>query len=135
MTTAHKLAHTIATLALVAMAVLQWNDPDPIFWSIAYLLPATAPLSRLLERRRPMLYATSNGVILAGLLISLPGFVDFVSAGDYTAISGEMTEAKPYIESGREFLGLILAAICHSLYWKWHLQGASDGRTPAPTRR
>ena len=87
-------------------------------------MAAIAPIGRILERRRPGLFTLSSGVLLAGLVISLPGFVDFALRGDYASISAEMDDSKPYIESAREFLGLVIALICHLPYRKWHLRGA-----------
>ena len=116
--------HTIPALVPLAMAALQWNDPDPLFWIFAYLMAALAPLGRIIQRHGPGLFNLSSGVLLAGLVMSLPGFVDFVLRGDFASISAEMDEKRPDIESAREFLGLVIALICHLPYRKWHLRGA-----------
>ncbi len=118
------LRHTIPALVPLAMAALQWNDPDPLFWAFAYLMAALAPLGRSIQRHWPGLFNISSGVLFAGLVISLPGSVDFVLSDDYASIVAEMDENRPHIESAREFLGLVIALICHLPYRKWHLRGA-----------
>jgi hypothetical protein len=52
----------------------------------------------------------ATGMILSGLLIAAPGFLDYLDSGNYGAITGEMMDNVPYVESAREFGGLLLAA-------------------------
>jgi len=101
---------TVAILFLV-MAVIQLNDPDPVYWFAVYALVAVVPAARIFNRRLPGTSAVAGGMVLAGLLIAAPGFVDYLGSGDYASISGKMMAEKPYVESAREFLGLLIAAV------------------------
>lgn len=111
-----KLAHTIVALIFIAMAFVQLNDPDPVFWVAVYLAVAFVPASKLLAYRSIAIFYVVVGMCLAGLLISVPGFIDYLSSQDFAAIGGGMSEDKPYVESAREFLGMLIGAVCLLFY-------------------
>ncbi len=111
------------------MAVIQINDPDPVFWLIVYLAVAVVPASRVLGMRLPVVFGVVAGLVVAALLISFPGFIDYLESGDYAALTGGMTADKPYIESAREFLGMAIGALCLAFYWRWH-GGTKEVRAP-----
>ncbi|MFT7653369.1 MAG: hypothetical protein ACI9UU_002480 [Candidatus Azotimanducaceae bacterium] len=115
-----KFGHLLASLVLIVMAGLQFNDPDPSFWVAMYGIAAMMPIATLLGRRLPTIFYIAGGMLLAGLLISLPGFIDYLDSGDFGAIGGEMTASKPYVESAREFLGTAIAAFVLGFYWQGH---------------
>jgi hypothetical protein len=48
--------------------------------------------------------------VIAGVLIAAPGFVDYLQSGDWSSIAEHMNDEEPYIEQGREFVGLLIAA-------------------------
>ena len=102
------------------MAWLQLNDPDPLFWTVFYLLVSLVPVLRAVDKRSPLLHRLVLGYALACLLIALPGFVDYLASNDYGAISGGMRADKPYVESAREFLGTMIALVPLFIYWRWH---------------
>lgn len=102
--------HLLAAALLLVMAVIQLNDPDPIYWVTVYAAAAVIPLGQLVGRKFPDLWTMVMGLIIAGLLMSLPGFWDYLTADDYLSITREMLGDKPYVEYGREFLGLVIAA-------------------------
>jgi len=103
------LVHLAAASLLLGIAWLQLNDPDPWYWIAVYGLTAAIPLSRMLNRTSSTIHWIATGMICSGLLISAPGFAEYVRSGNYAAISGEMMGSKPYIESAREFGGLFIA--------------------------
>jgi len=111
-----KLVHTVIALMFMAMAIVQLNDPDPIFWVAVYMAVAFVPVSKLLAYRSIAIFYVAVGMCLAGLLISAPGFIDYLSSQDFTAINGGMSEEKPYVESAREFLGMLIGAVCLMFY-------------------
>ena len=115
-----KFGHLLASLVLIFMAGLQLNDPDPSFWVALYGVSAIMPIATLLGRRLPTTLHIAVGMLLAGLLISFPGFIDYISSGDFGAIGNEMTASKPYVESAREFLGTSIAACVLGFYWQRH---------------
>ena len=57
----------------------------------------------------PRFALVTLGGVVAGLLIAEPGFWEYLRSGDWASLGGEMRGDKPYIESGREFIGLVIA--------------------------
>ena len=102
----------LSSWLFLMMAAIQFNDPDPVYWVADYGLVAAVPLARIFRRRLPKVSLLAGGMVLAGLLIAVPGFVDFLVSGDYASINGKMSPEKPYMESARESIGLLIAAIC-----------------------
>jgi hypothetical protein len=99
-----------------AIAAVQLNDADPIYWAAVYLIAAIVPAARVAGYQLPTTCKIAFGMVVAGLLISSPGFLDYLTSGDYAAIGGQMMVEKPYVESAREFLGLLIAAACVAFY-------------------
>jgi len=94
------------------MAFLQLNDPDPAYWVVTYALTSVcAQGPRLASLLVPTVWATT-GLVLAGLLQSLPGFIQFVSLGDWSSLTGTMSKSQPHIEFAREFIGLVFCVMC-----------------------
>ena len=102
------------------MAALQINDPDPLLWMTVYLAIASMPTARTLGYRLPIPFWVTVGLAFACLLISVPGFLDYLSSGDFAAVAKEMSGDKPYVESAREFLGIAMGALCLLFYRNWH---------------
>ena len=112
------VGHVVIALVLLYMAYLQFNDPDPLYWVVVYGFIALFPIARLLNRSLRPAAPVAFGIILAGLLIAWPGFVDYLRSGDYASLVGAMTPDKPYVEPAREFLGLVIAGVALSPYWR-----------------
>ena len=112
----HRVLHAIVAVVFLMMAAIQLNDPDPAYWMAVYAAVAAVPLARVLHRRLPSVSLIAGGMVLAGLIIAVPGFVDFLVSRDFTSINDKMTPDKPYVESAREFIGLLIAAICLMAY-------------------
>lgn len=108
----YKVGHSLAALLFLTMAWLQLNDPDPLFWVVLYLAVAAVPVSRLLGAHPPGLADVALGLCLGGVLISLPGFLDYLGSGDWAAIGGSMSADKPYIEAARECGGALMGVAC-----------------------
>ena len=96
----------------LGMGALQLNDPDPLYWVTVYVMTALIPQSRLLRRHCVSLFWITAGMVLAGLLQSVSGFIDFVAAGDWGLLTAPMTDKLPAIEYAREFLGLLFSVAC-----------------------
>ena len=116
----NRLLHGLVLVGLIAMAGLQLNDPDPLLWVAVYLSVAAVVLMKLLHRKRSLLYGIATGMVIACLLVSFPGFIDYLQSGDFGSVMGEMSAHKPYVEPAREFLGTVIAAVCLAGYWRWH---------------
>lgn len=108
--------HAVVGLAFLGMAWIQLNDPDPAYWVVVYVLVAAIPLARIFGHRLPTVLILASGMVLSGMLIAGPGSLDYLASGDYISIKGKMLDEKPYVESAREFIGLLAAAICLLAY-------------------
>ena len=111
-----RVVHTIVAILFLIMAAIQLNDPDPAYWITVYAVVAAVPAGRFFGRRLSRTSLVAAGMVLAGLLISVPGFVDYLASGDYAAIGGNMMAEKAYVEPAREFLGLLIAAVVLVFY-------------------
>ncbi len=111
-----RVVHAIVALVFLTLAAIQLNDPDPAYWVAVYAVVAAVPGARIFGHRSTTTLVFAGGMVLAGLLIAAPGFVDYLASGDYASIGGEMMEEKPYVESAREFAGLLIAAVGLFLY-------------------
>ena len=105
---------------LTLTAGLQYNDPDLAYWIIVYGLGASVPLLHALGRNSFFLPAVAIGMTLAGMLYSVGGFFDYLSAGDFASITGSMDGPNAYVEPAREFIGLAIQMGIVGWYaWKW----------------
>ena len=104
----HKLVHIATVFALAGMAYLQLNDPDPLYWVSVYLVAALIPVARLVGKSDRQLWWVCSGLIMAGLLISAQGFMQFILHEPLSGITGTMA-ADSNVEAAREFLGLAIA--------------------------
>ncbi|TNJ43683.1 transmembrane 220 family protein [Tamlana fucoidanivorans] len=95
----------------IMFAVLQLNDPDPVFWVIIYGTVAVLCLISGLKSISKFILWTA---LVAVLLLSVryfPYVVDWWQTDNRNEIFGEMVYEKPYLEGSREFIGLILSAL------------------------
>ena len=117
-----RIVHALVALPPLSTAAIQLNDPDPAYWVTVYALVAVVPAARIFGRHLPKTSLVAAGMVLSGMLIAGSGFVDYLASGDYSSIGGKMMIAKPYVESAREFLGLVIAAAALCFYNKWGLR-------------
>ena len=106
----YKTAASIATLMFILFAALQLNDHDPLYWFLVYAAVAVVAAAAVVGRRLPGFALVTLGAVIAGVLIAAPGFVDYLQSGDWSSIAEHMNDEEPYIEQGREFVGLLIAA-------------------------
>ena len=106
----YKTAASLATLMFILFAALQLNDPDPLYWFLVYAAVAVVAAAAVVGRRLPRFALVTLGAVIAGVLIAAPGFVDYLQSGDWSSIAEHMNDEEPYIEQGREFVGLLIAA-------------------------
>jgi hypothetical protein len=107
--------------ALLAwVAILQINDPDPVYWVTVYALGALIALLNAFSRPAPLAAAVNVGMIMTGVIYAAPGFLDYLAAGDFGALTQAMDAGLDYVEPAREFLGLAIAlGIVGSYSWRW----------------
>lgn len=115
------IIHIAVSAVFIVMAAIQLNDPDPLLWVCIYLAIAAVPVSRVFGYRLPWLFWITAGMAIACLMISFPGFIQFLNVGDFGSIAVEMSLDRPYIEPAREFLGVMIGITCLCCYREWHL--------------
>lgn len=106
--------YCIAAL-FVLFAVIQFNDPDPLAWVVAYGLVAATLLAPSRHRHAGKLFWLTAGVLLILALEALPGFIEWMRTGTPASIAAEMSPDMPYVEPAREFLGVVIAAAAQFL--------------------
>jgi hypothetical protein len=104
--------------AFFVMAGLQFNDPDPIYWVTIYSGTGLIAISKGLGRFSEFWAAIAIGGVVAGLMYAIPGVLNFIDFGSMDELIGEMSASKPYIESTREFGGLMICLIVLASYVK-----------------
>lgn len=109
--------HAALAFLLLWSAFVQINDPDPWYWIAVYALAALLPLGSIFEHNFRRVCLFLFGLITAGVLMALPGFLDFLRIGDFASLAEEMTAASLEIEYAREFLGLLIALAVCLCYW------------------
>lgn len=113
-----RILNYVFAVIFFVMAGLQFNDPDPVYWVAVYSGTALIALSKALGRYSEFWAAITIGGVVAGLIYALPGVLNFIDFGSIDELSGAMTSSKPYIESTREFGGLLIALIVLASYVK-----------------
>lgn len=111
---------------LCTMAALQLNDQDPLLWVTVYLSVGVVAGVRLVNQKCPLLFGITVGMVLSCVLISVPGFLDYLHAGDLSSVTGNMSADKPYVEAAREFLGMVIAGMCLACYGQWHTRDSQN---------
>ncbi len=110
-----KLYGLIMAALLVSFAVIQLNDPDPLFWFLLYLVAAFAPL---VPKKWAGPYSWfAIGFCVAGLSASIPGVIDYAGVIGSESLIQDMSPEKPYIEEAREFIGGGIALVL-LVMWK-----------------
>jgi hypothetical protein len=109
LTPAARAINAAIAALLVYFTVVQFNDPDPVFWVGLYLLSAAVPTLGLCGyRSRPLLAAVvAYGVVALALTVG-GAFAYLPHAGDESLLQ-DMSPDKPYIEETREFIGTAIA--------------------------
>jgi hypothetical protein len=117
-----RFLHILICAIFGLMAAIQFNDPDPAYWIAVYAGVAWIALTAVFGQPKRGMVILVTGMVIAGLLVSGPGFVDYLRSGELASISGGMRDSAPYIESAREFLGLVIAAAALGFYTRQSVQ-------------
>lgn len=72
------ITRILLALLFLYAAALQLNDPDPLYWIAVYLGTALVPIAQSFGRHSKFWTAVLLGGVLAGLVISLPGFLAYL---------------------------------------------------------
>lgn len=91
-------------------AVLQYNDPDALFWIILYLIPFTLTVVYLRQRHLKTVNIIALIVYLIYFFTFFPDLTDWAKMG-FSSIVGSMEAATPYIERVREAGGVLIVCV------------------------
>ena len=94
------------SLLFIAAALLQWNDPDPLLWILAYASTALFAAAHAGGRRVPGATCAALSLVLAGWAVSLTPSMLEADSNAYTAFAMQDLIA----EEARESLGLWISA-------------------------
>ena len=115
-----KVADLAFLLILLSLAVLQLNDPDPVFWFGLYSTCALGPLLTLFRGPSMPIFWVGFGLCLAGVAVSLGGGVEYVGHIGQESLMQEMSPDKPYVEEAREVIGTLIALSVISVHFYLH---------------
>jgi len=102
-----KIANSILAFLFFTFAVVQYNDPDPWLWIVAYLFVTLLFVLQIFQKlARPLLLASTILFAIWGISF-VPDFIDWINKGA-PSIASEMKATEPHIELVREFGGLLI---------------------------
>lgn len=106
-----KLINAFFVFIFSISAVIQYNDPDPLLWIGIYGYGALVCLLAILGKDNKILHYAGIGIFLAYALylFFIPdGVLSWITRHGAENITGSMSDEKPWIESTREFFGLLI---------------------------
>ena len=96
-------------LVMLVFALLQLNDPDPLVWVVYYAAVACACTVAAYRPLPTVAFLGLAAVTLAGVVLTLPGFAEWVLNRPTSDLWAPMSADRMYIEHSRELLGLAIA--------------------------
>ena len=107
-------------LMMLAFALLQLNDPDPLQWTAYYLICSLVPLILVFKRFSNLLFWLAVALSLIVMGIYTLGTLEYLRHASQEPLMQSMNPTKPYIEEAREFIGgfiaLCVLVICRMLW-------------------
>jgi hypothetical protein len=99
-----KIVNLILAVMFLLFAFVQVNDPDPVLWILIYGSMAVVCIMAAFGYYSRIALAILLVGFIAYAVILLPGFSEWLSQDDKSALFD-------YIEEAREFLGLIICIV------------------------
>ena len=96
-------------LSMLVFALVQINDPDPLIWVTYYAAIACACTIAAYRPLHRAVFLALAAVTAAGVLLTLPGFIDWLLNRPTSDLWAPMSADRMYIEHSRELLGLLIA--------------------------
>jgi len=112
-----KLLNWLLTFLFLLFAYFQYNDPDPWLWIGLYVFIALISGMASFGIYKKWLIGLGIGICLAGLLLLLPDFIEWIQGGAESIVESMKAE-KPHIELTREFLGLGICLATLLFHWR-----------------
>jgi hypothetical protein len=107
-----KIFNLVLALLFFSFAALQLNDTkgDVLFWVLIYSVVGMVSAFGAFDKYNMWIIILGLGTALYRLFRDLPEFLIWINSGT-PSITGEMEATTPYIETAREFFGLIICII------------------------
>ena len=100
----------ISGVIFLVFTVVQFNDPDPLYWIFIYLLTAGFSFAAFFNRFYPKLMLLAIGMYLNAAFGLWAGVVEWFHSPDRNLLFDDIAKMQHiYIEEAREFLGLMMA--------------------------
>ena len=109
-----KIFNIIFCVLFLVSAALQYNDPDPYLWIPIYMYGVVYCWLAFKEEYHPVAYLVGSAILLvyAGYeFFSEDGVLDWFNKHNAEGIAHTMKAEKPWIESTREFFGLLILIV------------------------
>lgn len=105
-----RIANWILAVIFLLFAIVQYNDPDPIHWMVAYTFVAV--MLGLAATKRYYRWVTLGGlaIFVIWMVFIIPDFINWLKMGE-PSIVATMKAETPYVELTREFLGVVLCIL------------------------
>jgi len=106
-----KIFNIIFCVLFLISAGLQYNDPDPYLWVPIYMYGVVYCWLAFKGKYHPKAYLIGSAILLvyaAYEFFSPDGVLDWFNKHNAEDIAGTMKAEKPWIESTREFFGLLM---------------------------
>ena len=91
-------------------AGVQYNDPDPAFWMVVYLIPLVLNVFYLQGKHLRLINLIVFIAYLVYFLSFIPDFINWAQLG-FPSITGAMEIDNPYIELVREGGGVLILLV------------------------
>ncbi len=105
-----KYQSLVFSLLFIVFAAVQYNDPDPLVWIYAYLVPAYISFSAFRNQFNKGLIA----VVCIGALLAV---VEFFPFGNFQGVALDQGMKTVEIELARESLGMVVVFVAMAIHW------------------
>ena len=89
-----RLINLLVATVFTLMALIQFNDPDPMYWIAVYAATAWVAGGAAFGRSNTILVSIVIGMAGAGLLMTAPGLFDYLGSGNFASIFGDRPKKK-----------------------------------------
>ena len=109
-----KIFNIIFCVIFLISAGLQYNDPDPYLWVPIYMYGVVYCWLAFKGKYHPKAYLIGSALLLvyaAYEFFTTDGVLDWINKHNAENIAGTMKAEKPWVESAREFFGLLMLIV------------------------
>jgi hypothetical protein len=115
----------ILGIIFVSFSIMQLNDPDPLVWVPAYLVPAAASFVFTHKKQNKFIFPLLAMIYLVGsVLLFPPSIQEWIHAEEKASFGMKL----PLIEEARESMGLLICSLTFFFFW---IKSSFAGKPPA----